>query len=171
MKNKDKTRPRKINKVLSSLPISHSGLGPTSFSIAASSFVATRSSTSGFSTSEPSASHSNPASSSVSVSLFYLISFSPLGHAFYPIVSPSRAFITSKGEQRRCVLFLQENDFIEENFVSPSKISLKRSQKEVNNINRKKLQYQLMATTRKEKTVYHIFSYYAYSPKVKLNTN
>ena len=60
---------------------------------------------------------------------------------------------------------------MEKNFVSPPKISLERLQKEVDNINRKKLQYQLMATTREKKTVCLMFSYCACISKVKLNTD
>lgn len=60
---------------------------------------------------------------------------------------------------------------MEENFVTPPKIFLKRSQKEIDNINKKKLQYQPMTVIKKEETVCLMFSYCASIPKIKPNTN
>lgn len=55
---------------------------------------------------------------------------------------------------------------MKKNIVSPPKIFLKRLQKQIDEINRKKLRYQPMAIIKEKKTVYLIFSYFACTSNV-----
>lgn len=113
MKNKDKTCQQSIDKAFFSPPTSHSGPGPV-FSL-----IAARPSASGPFASRPSVFRSSFAFSPVSVGPFYPINLSFLGCPFHSVVFPSQIFITSKQEKNSCALFLQDDNLMEENFVSP----------------------------------------------------
>lgn len=70
---------------------------------------------------------------------FTLLVFFFFGCAFRLFVFLTQVFIFLKQEQKRCALLLNKDNFIEKNIVSLPKISLKKSQKEVDKINKKKL--------------------------------
>lgn len=155
-----------IDKAFSSLSASRFGLGLTFSSVAASSSVAAGLSAFGFFIFRPSTFCSSFSSSPFSIETIYLISCSLLGCTFHPVVTPSWAFITFKQEQKRCALFPQKDNFIGENFVNLPKTLSKKWQKEVDDINKKKPQYQSMGITKKEKTVCLMFNYCECTPKV-----
>ena len=91
------------------------------------------------------------------------------GRAFSPVVSRDSLVRRQSAPRARRYSSLPKK--CEDNLVGPVKVPKKRSQEEVDEINRKRLRFQPMAATREEETVRLMFSYCPCTPEVKLNTD